>query len=383
MSAAGARGVPAGVYLHFPFCAAKCGYCDFASIAGRDDRIAPYLDALEREILDFQPGAPSVADTLYFGGGTPSRMTAAQVGRLVRAVRERFDLESGAEISLEANPESLSATKLEGYREAGVDRVSVGIQSLDDRVLAAAGRLHDARGGKDAVALARGAGLRSVALDLIAGLPGEDLDSWGRTVREAAALGPDHVSVYLLETDKDTPLARALRAGTTDAPDDDAVAAAYETTVAALEEAGLAGYEISNFARPGHESRHNLKYWTDAPYVGFGAGAHGYYRGERRANVKEVDLYVERIGAGEDPVASREGYDAGRRVREALILGLRTASGVDLDVLSAAYGIDLAGEFRESWERAEGAGVLERRGARATLTSFGRLRCNELFAELI
>ncbi len=371
------------MYVHFPFCAARCTYCDFASVAGSDERIEPYLAALEREIASFQPAAPQRVDTVYLGGGTPSRMSGAEVRRVLAAVKARFDLGEDAEITLEGNPESLVPEALEAYREAGIDRVCVGIQSLDDRVLAAVGRLHDASQAVEALERSRAAGFRSVGLDLIAGLPGEDLRSWARTVRAAAALGPDHVSVYLLETDKDTPLARSLRASRIEVADDDALARAYEESADVLEAAGLPAYEISNFARPGHESRHNLKYWTDAPYAGFGLGAHAYLGGERRANVRDLDTYLARLDAGQDPVLTSEAYDPVRRAGEALILGLRRLAGVDLDAIGARYGIDLATRHREAWERAESAGLLERAGRRARLTRWGRLRCNELFLELI
>ena len=383
MTPLGAPRGPAGVYLHFPFCAARCSYCDFATVAGRDDRIEPYLAALRREILAFQTRAPRVADTVYIGGGTPSRMSAKQLRALLGAVGERFDLAPGAEVTIEGNPESLLRGELEGYREAGVNRVCVGVQSLDDCVLRGVGRLHDARSAAAAVKGARGAGFRSVGLDLIAGLPGEDLAAWGRTVEAAVALEPDHVSVYLLETDKDTPLTRALRAGRIAPKDDDALASAYEITVDILDEAGFAAYEISNFAKPGHESRHNIKYWTDAPYAGFGVGAHAHLEGERRANVRDLDAYLSRLDAGEDPLDAAEAYDADRRAAEALVMGLRLASGVDLRDVEERHGVELERKHRDAWEKAESAGLMERAGTRVRLTRWGRLRSNELFAELI
>jgi oxygen-independent coproporphyrinogen-3 oxidase len=378
-----APGARAGVYLHFPFCAARCTYCDFATVAGRDDRIEPYLRALEREILTFQAEAPSLADTVYIGGGTPSKMSAAQVRRLLDAVRERFRLSQGAEITIEGNPESLVPERLEGYRDAGVDRVCVGIQSLDDGVLRGVGRLHDARDARAAVAAARSLGFRSVGLDLIAGLPGEDLDSWGRTVGDALDLAPDHVSMYLLDTDKDTPLARSIRVTGSPPADDDALARAYEAATDVLEAEGFEAYEISNFARAGHECRHNLKYWTDAPYAGFGVGGHAYLGGERRSNVRDLDTYLARIEAGQDPLDLREPYDPWRRAGEALVMGLRLSSGLDLGDVGSRHGIDLTTRHEGSWERAEAAGLLERNGTRLRLTPWGRLRCNELFAELI
>lgn len=379
----GSDGEPLGVYVHVPFCAVRCSYCDFPTVAGRDGLVGAYLDALVWEIEQGQGGLPREADTVYLGGGTPSRLEPGQVGRLLAAVRARFELQPGAEVTLEGNPESLTAERLAGYRAAGVTRISVGVQSLDDRVLAASRRPHDAREGLAAVARARDAGFETVNVDLIAGLPGESLGGWERTLRRVAALDPDHVSVYLLETDKDTPLARAIRAGRVPAPDEDVLARAYEVTVAILEEEGLHAYEISNFCRPGARSRHNLKYWTDGPYAGFGLGACGYVRGERRANRRELDGYLRAAFRGEDPVAWLEPYDASRRLAEALFLGLRLVEGVDLGTLARRYGIHPGDRYREVWERGERDGLLARDGDRVRLTAYGRLRSNELFQELV
>ena len=372
-----------GVYVHLPFCSVRCSYCDFPTVAGRDDRIGAYLLALDREIALHQEGAAGRVDTVFFGGGTPSRLNPGQLGGILRALRSRFEIDADAEITLEGNPESLTAEHLEGYRQAGVTRISVGVQSLDDRVLARAGRAHDAREAERAVADARRAGFPDVSLDLIAGLPGENLARWGETLRRAEALGPDHMSVYLLETDKDTPLGRAVRGGRQPLADDDAMASVYEETIDALEACGLAQYEISNFARGERRSRHNMKYWTDAPYAGFGLGASGYLGGSRRSNRRDLDGYVADLEAGVDPVAERDPYDPARRLEEALFLGLRVIEGVDLHALGARYDADPARRFSGAWERALAAGLIVREGMRVRLTREGRVRSNELFAELL
>lgn len=374
---------PLGIYVHFPFCSVRCTYCDFATVAGRDDRIETYLDALLREIESLQPEAAGAADTIFFGGGTPSRMTPESVARVLAALRRRFDVSDDAELTLEGNPESLTAEALSGFRSAGITRISVGVQSFNDAVLKRVGRAHDARTAERAVALAREAGFQEVSLDLIAGLPGEDLSSWPDTVRKAAGLRPDHVSVYLLESDKDTPLGRSIRGGRTPVAGDDAMAETYEETVLALDEAGFPLYEISNFARAGCRSRHNLKYWSDAPYAGFGLGAHGYVLGERRSNRRDLDGYVEDVTASVSPVDWREPYDRDRRLEEALFLGLRVVEGVDLETLGARYGVDLATRHAIAWERAAAAGLIVWDGSRIRLTPGGRVRSNELFAELI
>ena len=369
--------------MHFPFCAARCSYCDFATVVGRDSDLDAYLSALEVEIERRQDGLPSTVDTLYLGGGTPSRLEAEHIDRVIRAVRRRFDLLADAEITLEGNPESLTAERLSGYRDAGVSRVSVGVQSLDDRVLKRAGRAHDAEQALAAVSRVRASGVAEVNVDLIAGLPGEDLGAWGATIEAAADLAPDHISVYLLETDKNTPLTRALAAGRTSVADDDLLAQAYLRTVELLEARGLAAYEISNFALPEHRSRHNLKYWTDAEYGGFGLGAHAYFGGRRRANRKDLDGYVTALRGGGDPVEWEDPWDPARRVAEAVVMGLRLAEGADLAELGARYDTDLATTHRAAWERAEAAGLIAWSGTRVALTPWGRLRSNELFAELI
>jgi putative oxygen-independent coproporphyrinogen III oxidase len=374
---------PLGIYLHFPFCAIRCSYCDFPTVAGRDDRIEAYLTALDREIRTMQPDLPRGADTVFFGGGTPSRMSPAQVGRVLEAVRARFDLSPEAEITLEGNPESLTAESLHGFRAAGITRVSVGVQSLDDAVLARAGRAHDAAGAERAVREARGAGLPRGLARSHPRPPRGAPRSLGETVRRAAGFGADHVSVYLLESDKETPLGRAVRSGRAALAGDDALAAAYEETVAALEGEGFALYEISNFARDGRRSRHNLKYWTDAPFAGFGNGAHGYVQGRRRANLRDLAPYLEAVAGGREPVAWEEGFEARRRLAEALFLGLRVLEGVDLAALASRYGEDPKTVWAEAWARGEEAGLVVLNGDRARLTREGRLRSNELFQELV
>lgn len=377
------RPAPAGIYVHFPFCAIRCSYCDFPTVAGRDDRIDAYLGALDREIRGSRPHLPRAADTVFLGGGTPSRLTPDQLAGVLDALRSRFEIAGGAEITLEGNPESLTLDRLLAYRDLGVTRVSVGVQSLDDTVLGRVGRAHGAIEARRAVLDARRAGFPDVSLDLIAGLPGENLGRWPDTVRRCAEFGPDHVSVYLLETDKDTPLARAVRSGRAEVAGDDDQAEVYASTVDALEREGLLLYEISNFARAGRRSRHNLKYWTDAPYAGFGNGAHEYADGARRSNRRDLDGYVDDVLAGRDPVDEVDPFDPERRLQEALFLGLRVVEGVDLASLSRRYGIDPRRRWRDAFARAHDAGLTAVEGSRVRLTAAGRVRSNELFAEFL
>jgi oxygen-independent coproporphyrinogen-3 oxidase len=370
------------VYVHLPFCASRCTYCDFPTVAGQDNRIEAYLAALEVEIATFQRELPPRAGSVFLGGGTPSHLAAEHVGRVLRAVRRRFAVEPDAEITVECNPESTDAGKLAAYRDLGVTRVSIGVQSLDDRVLSLARRAHDGAGALRAVELARGVGGVEVNADLIAGLPGERLESYTDTVETVAALGVDHLSLYLLETDKDTPLSRALAAGRAAVADGEALARVYERSVAVLQAAGLEQYEISNFARAGRFSRHNLRYWSDVPYAGFGLGAHAYLGGRRRANRTDLAGYLAALARTEDPLEHEDPWDPARRAEEALWLALRRVRGADLAEIGARYEIDLAARFESELRRAHDDGLIERDGDVVRLTPFGRLHSNALFADL-
>ncbi len=379
---------PGGVYVHIPFCSRRCTYCDFATVAGRDETMEPYLAALHREIAGCQVGAPQTVDTIFFGGGTPSRLSGKQISDLIQSVRNRFDVQPGTEITLESNPEDLTPETLSRIRDAGVGRLTIGVQSLDSRVLQDVGRGHDGDLALEAVRQARGAGIGQIAVDLIAGLPGEDSGRWTGTLRRLAVLKPDHFSVYLLETDKNTPLTRSMQAGTTPRPQDDDLADAWEQTTDFLESAGYSQYEISNYARsvpgePDRVSRHNMKYWQDLPYAGFGLGAHAYYRGERRGNRSDLDGYISDLATGTDPVASQDPWHPVRRLEEALFMGLRLRDGIDSGRIGSRYGLDLQEAYRTVWESAERQGLLVRTGSRIRLTRAGRLRSNTVFGALL
>jgi oxygen-independent coproporphyrinogen-3 oxidase len=372
-----------GVYVHLPFCSVKCSYCDFPVAAGQDHRIDRYLDALLREIAEHAPDLGGDVETIYLGGGTPSRLSVAAIERVLRAVRGRYGTSGRCEVSIEANPEDLDAERARSLSGVGVDRITVGVQSLDDGVLRRTGRQHDAARALRAVRDVRGAAIGSIGVDLIAGLPGERLQAWGETVDRVIEAGCDHVSVYLLETDHPSALGKAIAAGRTSGPDDDALADAYQRSVERLARAGLEQYEISNFARPGHESRHNGKYWDDSWYAGLGLGAHAYVEGARRANVRGLTRYLRTVEEGESPVGDEDPWDPARRCEEALFLGLRRSRGVDLASLGRRYGVDLDRAYDEVWRRHVRDGLLVREGDVARLTPDGRLRSNTVFRDLI
>jgi oxygen-independent coproporphyrinogen-3 oxidase len=372
-----------GVYLHVPFCGQRCAYCDFAIVTGQDRRVPEFSDALAAEIAAFAVRfGTRPADTVYFGGGTPSRVPPAVVARALGAVREAFRLDPEGEVSLEANPEDVQPETLAAWRAAGVNRLTIGIQSLTGDGLAALGRPGSAADSTRAVGAARAGGIPSLGIDLIFGWPGQSLAGWAGELAQAIELGPDHVSIYALETTSRTPLVRAIERGALARPDPDLMAEMYEAAVAALEAAGLARYEISNFSSAGHESRHNLRYWRDLPYAGFGPSAASYVDGMRWTNPRRFSDYEAAARAGFPPVEA-EPFDPDRRAGEALVFGLRTAQGVDLAPLAARYGEPAIAARGAALERAVRSGLARRDGTRVRLTGPGFLIADELFVDLL
>ena len=377
-------GAGLGLYVHVPFCEAKCAYCHFAIDPRRPDeaRQERYLRAVVAEMEAAESGR---ADTLYFGGGTPSLLAASRLARLVGLARSRFSLPDRAEVTLEANPADLDLAGYRALRQAGSTRLSLGVQSFDDAVLGEMGRRHSAADAFRAVEHARTAGFASVSLDLILGWPGETGPRWERSLDGVAALGPDHVSLYVLEVEGRTLLAHRARAGTLALPEDDLVADLYRRTAEALSALGLERYEISNFARPGFESRHNAKYWADLPFLGFGMSAHSY-RGRRRWwNVDSYGGYCRAIEEQGAPaaVAGFRVLSSRERSQEALFTGLRRRDGVDLDTFRGVYGVDVLGEYGDSLAAPFAAGLLETRGTWLRLTERGVLLSNEVFQAFV
>lgn len=372
-----------GIYVHIPFCVSRCTYCDFLSIIEWEGALPRYLDAVERELLQGHDSPRAEADSIYLGGGTPSLLDHASTRRIIKAAQVNFTLSTSAEVTIEANPDDVDEARLREWSEAGVNRLSLGVQTLDDAVLSKVGRRHRSRDSLVALENALDSPIRRVNVDLILGLPGENLAAWPRSIDRIASLGPDHVSVYILETDKETELARSLREGRETVAGDETIMRVFGETVELLESRGLRRYEISNFAVPRGESRHNIKYWTDQPYCGFGLGAHGYLAGERRSNTGNLDRYIEIVTNGRDPVVETEPWDPVMRLEEALFMGLRMIAGVDLDILGERYGIDLWQAYDEIWHRAGDNGMVVANGSVLSLTEEGLNRSNELFREII
>ncbi len=316
---------PLGLYLHIPFCKSKCAYCDFYSLPHSEEKMDAYTAALIRHLEEVAPRcAAHTADTVYFGGGTPSYLGEKRLTKLLKTVKKRYHVAAGAEITLEANPDSAGDWKtLRALRRAGFNRVSLGVQAADDALLRRIGRVHTWDQVLSSVAAARMAGFDNLSLDLIYGLPGQTLAAWQDTLRAAAALETQHISCYGLKVEPGTPLWQQRESA--DIPDDDAQADMYLWTVDYLEKQGYGQYEISNFARPGYESRHNLKYWTLGEYAGFGPGAHSDMGGVRFAYERDLDGYI----AGELRLSEMEEIAPLDRDLEYIMLSLRTVQGID------------------------------------------------------
>lgn len=379
-----------GVYCHIPFCKRRCAYCDFfveirpPEVWGRT--VSAILREAEERAAALPPGP---CDSLYIGGGTPSLLGADLASRLVRGLLERIPFAAAAEVTVEANPESLDEPFLEAVIAAGVNRLSLGIQSLDDRALALLGRLHDADRAREAAHLARRAGIRNLSCDLIYGLPalaGREEDrrqAWERSLEEVVALGPDHISCYLLTLEPHVPMARLLPSGSLRLPGDREARGAYEAAGRSLEAAGYRHYEISNWALPGSECRHNLNVWRGGYYLGLGPGAHGHLPGRRVANRPDLERYLEAIEGGRTPPRDETPSDAKSLGEELVMLGLRLREGVAWTDLEARFGVDRARELRERIAPLAPAGLIEDDGARLRLGREGLFVSNAVVTEIL
>jgi len=366
-----------GLYVHVPFCSAICNYCNFNRGLFDADLKTRYVDALVQEI---RAANREAADTIYFGGGTPSLLEPAEIARIVAACEASFDVAADREVTLEANPESVSVERLAAYKDAGINRLSFGVQSFRDDELRRLSRLHDAGRARAALHEARAAGFGNVSLDLMMWLPAQRVDEWLESVDAAVALGPEHLSLYLLEVYPNAPLKDEMaRARWSQAPDDDA-ATMYLTAMERLDAAGYEQYEISNVARPGCRSRHNLKYWTDGEWLGFGCGAHSTRAGIRWKNVSATADYIARVEGGAGTAVDVRRLSAEERLGDALFTGLRLTDGVNLDAVRARYGVNVWERYGPSLEEFVRGGLLRTDGSRLYLTRQGMLLAHEVMA---
>src|SRR5215467_80773 len=399
-----------GIYVQVPFCQTKCTYCNFHTGVVAKERFAPYAEAVCREIRghrELLSGArvgselrDAIADTVYFGGGTPSLLDPGQLQRVLEAIRESFAVNRSSsveeqrvfltqrsefeEVTLEADPETVEEAKAAAWVRAGINRVSFGVQSFADKELTAAGRIHRRADIYRAVAILREAGIQNISFDLIAGLPHQTKQSWKQSLEELLALAPEHVSVYLLEVDEGSRLGKELLAGGARfsagaVPSEDEMAESYEMAQKALGAAGYRHYEISNWAKPGFESKHNLKYWRREPYLGLGAGAHSFLGQQRWANAHDAAAYVSAIENGRLPIEQLQRVTSGQALEEELFLGLRQLAGIDVKRIEREYGVTLG----ERFEPLAAAGLVEREGDVVRLAEEKLSVSNEVFVELM
>jgi oxygen-independent coproporphyrinogen-3 oxidase len=399
-----------GLYIHVPFCAAICNYCNFNRGLFDADLKARYVEALVAEIrqaglkacatsadaptadagaatgrLVAQPfrAARTAADTIYFGGGTPSLLEPDEIARIIDACTSSFDVAVDREITMEANPESVTEPRLAAYRRAGVNRLSFGVQSFRAEELERLSRLHSVARARAAFGEARAAGFDNVSLDLMMWLPEQRVSEWLESVAAAIALGPEHLSLYLLEVYPNAPLKEDMaRARWSQAPDDDA-AEMYLAAMAQLEAAGYEQYEISNVAKRGRRSRHNLKYWIDGDWLGFGCGAHSTQDGVRWKNISSTQDYLDRVMTGDSPAMDVRRLTPDERLGDALFTGLRLVDGIDTNAIQTRYGVDVWRRFGADLEPFIEAGCLRRDGDRLSLTRQGMLLAHEVMSVFV
>lgn len=372
-----------GIYIHIPFCRSKCAYCDFYSLAGQDEKMEEYQKALLSHLKETAPLAQQfTVDSIYFGGGTPSYYGDKRLRELLGTIKKYYKVEKDAEITLEANPDSVTGMGLFRLRRAGFNRLSMGMQSGCPAELESICRPHTVQQVDQAVAAARKAGFKNVSLDLIYGLPGQTMDSWKATVERALSLMPQHLSCYGLKVEEGTPLARRVELGEV-LPDDDLQADMYLWTVGRLSRAGLEQYEISNFAQSGRESRHNLRYWLTRPYIGFGPGAHSDFGGRRYSFVRDLDGYINGVLRGGAILDSEDLIPRRERGGEYLMLRLRTTQGVEEWEYRGTYFLDFA-PIEQRLEEFAGRGWAEKTAqGRWRLTPEGMLLSNQLIGDLL
>ena len=371
-----------GIYIHIPFCRSKCDYCDFYSLAGRDDRMDQYQKALLSHIKETAPLAQDFpVDTIYIGGGTPSYYGAKRLKELLGVIRKLYKVEKDAEVTVECNPDSVDVKSLKILRKAGVNRLSMGMQSANACELERIHRIHTPQQVNEAATAARKAGFTNLSLDLIYGLPGQTMDSWKATVEHALSLIPQHLSCYGLKVEEGTPLAARVAQGEV-LPDDDQQADLYLWTVGRLERAGYPQYEISNFAKPGFASRHNLRYWLTQPYIGFGPGAHSDFGGRRYSFVRDLDAYIQGVLQGGDIIDESEIIPKRERCGEYLMLRLRTVQGINEQEYRSTYFMDFA-PLQARLEQFRAQGWAEQTDGRWHFTPKGFLLSNQLIGDLL
>lgn len=370
-----------GIYLHIPFCLQKCLYCDFASSANAEELHAPYAAALCNQIN--AQGSRAEADTVYMGGGTPTVLTVRQLEEITAALSASFRLAADTEFTIEANPGTVDREKLTRLRQSGVNRVSFGVQSFSDRLLKRIGRAHTAAQARTAIAEAREAGFDHISLDLMYGLPGQTLEDVKDSVRQADALAVRHISVYGLKIEPGTPFAAMRENRKLELPSEEAEEMMYDYIMETLPRIGFHRYEISNFAKPGYESRHNMKYWRDAPYIGLGAAAHSYIGARRMSNVCDARTYISRAAEGKSPIDEIEELDEPTLMEEFCFLALRTREGISIEAFNEKFNCNFFTVYGHSISELKSRALIAEDDGRIFLTDLGMKFGNRVFEKFL
>ena len=366
------------LYIHIPFCLKKCIYCDFYSVSDSKFIIGAYMTALCKE-LEMRKEYTGKLGGIYIGGGTPSILKEKDIATIMDKIRSTCHISAAAEITSEANPGTLTESGIKGMLNAGINRISIGVQSLRDKELSLLGRMHDAAEAIAAVTTARKSGFGNISLDLIYGIPGQDLVSWKRTLEKIVSLHSEHISAYELTPEKNTVLYEQLEKGRLHLPDEDEVAEMYYTAIDILTEAGYKHYEISNFALPNLQCRHNLNYWDRGEYIGIGAGAHSFLNGRRISNICDVRQYIHDVELGALPIAEETLLTRREEIEETLFLGLRKTDGFDIELIPA----DITEHLKEALDDLSQQGLLDLSGGHIKLTRKGLIICNSVIVRLM
>ncbi|MHB9094880.1 MAG: radical SAM family heme chaperone HemW [Eubacteriales bacterium] len=375
-----------GIYIHVPFCLKKCNYCDFVSYPYDADLAASYVYALEKEMsyqLVNMGSEHREVKSIYLGGGTPTVLTGEQLAAILENCRKSYQVADDAEITVECNPGTVNPDKLGRIRKAGANRVSIGVQAYQQELLARLGRIHNWQEVESAVRHSRQAGFDNVSLDLIFGIPGQSMRQWRDTLDRVLALSPQHISAYNLKIEPDTPLHRDVCSGYLIPCDEELELEMYWYVIGFLTGNGFVHYEISNFARPGREARHNLIYWRNEEYLGFGPAAHSMLEGRRFSNVEKVELYINRLNRNESGIQNQQYLSREERISETVFLGLRLIEGLDLDAFKQSYGQSIFEIFAVQLKRLSSLGLVKIEDNRLKLTEKGLPLANEVFAEFI
>lgn len=383
-----------GLYIHIPFCRQKCFYCDFPSFAGREKKIDKYLQALEQEFALLRQRLypkDNVRDTeskfaprtIYIGGGTPTALNAPQLEKLLEIVQKYVVVAKAEEFTVEMNPGTVDREKLLLLQQAGVNRLSVGVQSFDDNCLQKIGRIHTAQEAADTIELAHNLGFDNISLDLIYGLPQQDREILTQSVERALTLPVQHISIYGLQLEEGTAFQRMADMGKLQLPTDELVETMHDYIVEKLPETGYQRYEISNYALPGYESKHNLSYWQDVDYLGLGSGAHSYWQGTRYENPRGIDDYISALEAGRLPANVEEQVDRQAHMEEYCFLGLRTAAGIDKNLFQQKFGVDLFTVYGRTIEKLVAQDLLQHTARGIALTPLGMKYGNQVFGEFL